>query len=107
MTGWPILKIKLGSDRDREMIEAIRETDDSRRLQVDANAAWTADEAIRNIQYLADLGVEMVEQPLPPGDPAAWYALGLAYNDLGDRRHARAAMREAVRVWRSGDAEHP
>jgi L-alanine-DL-glutamate epimerase-like enolase superfamily enzyme len=72
MTGWPILKIKLGSDRDREMIEAIRETDDSRRLQVDANAAWTADEAIRNIQYLADLGVEMVEQPLPPGDPAAW-----------------------------------
>jgi Flp pilus assembly protein TadD len=40
-----------------------------------------------------------------PDDPAAWYALGLAYNDLGDRRHARAAMREAVRVWRSGDAE--
>lgn len=42
-----------------------------------------------------------------PGDPAAWYALGLAYNDLGDRRHARAAMREAVRVWRSGDTERP
>jgi L-alanine-DL-glutamate epimerase-like enolase superfamily enzyme len=70
--GWPILKIKLGSDRDREMIDAIRGADDSRRLQVDANAAWTTDEAIRNIRMLADLGVEMVEQPLPPGDPAAW-----------------------------------
>lgn len=70
--GWPILKIKLGTDRDREMVEAIREADGSRKLQVDANAAWTADEAIVNIRMLAELGVEMVEQPLPPGDPEAW-----------------------------------
>jgi len=72
MPGWPILKIKLGTDRDREMVEAIREADGSRRLQVDANAAWTPDEAIQNIQMLAELGVEMVEQPLPPGDAPAW-----------------------------------
>jgi L-alanine-DL-glutamate epimerase-like enolase superfamily enzyme len=72
MSGWPILKIKLGTERDREMIEAIRTADDSRRLQVDANAAWTPEEAIENIQMLAELGVEMVEQPLPPGDPTAW-----------------------------------
>jgi L-alanine-DL-glutamate epimerase-like enolase superfamily enzyme len=72
LPGWPILKIKLGTDRDREIVEAIREVDEFRRLQVDANAAWTADEAVRNIQMLADLGVEMVEQPLPPGDAPAW-----------------------------------
>jgi len=72
MSGWPILKIKLGTDHDREIVEAIREADESRRLQVDANAAWTPDEAIRNIQMLAELGVEMVEQPLPPGDATAW-----------------------------------
>lgn len=40
-----------------------------------------------------------------PGDPATWYRLAVAYNDLGDRRQARAAMRQAVRVWRSGDSE--
>lgn len=40
-----------------------------------------------------------------PGDPAAWYRLALAYSDLGDRRAARASMREAIRVWRSGDTE--
>jgi tetratricopeptide (TPR) repeat protein len=40
-----------------------------------------------------------------PDDPAAWYRLGLAYNDLGDRRQARAAIRQAIRVWRSGEAE--
>ena len=72
MPGWPILKIKLGTDRDRETVEAIRDVDESRRLQVDANAAWTPDEAVRKIQMLADLGVEMVEQPLPPGDAPAW-----------------------------------
>lgn len=42
-----------------------------------------------------------------PDDPAAWYRLALAYSDLGDRRHARASMREAIRVWRSGHAERP
>lgn len=40
-----------------------------------------------------------------PDDPAAWYRLGLAYNDMGDRRQARASIREAIRVWRSGDPE--
>jgi L-alanine-DL-glutamate epimerase-like enolase superfamily enzyme len=70
--GWPILKIKLGTDRDREMVEAVRGADPSRRLQVDANAAWSADEAIEYIDMLAELGVEMVEQPLPPGRPEDW-----------------------------------
>ena len=45
-----------------------------------------------------------------PDDPAAWYRLALAYDDLGDRRNARTAMREALAVWRaqpsgSGDAQ--
>jgi hypothetical protein len=35
-----------------------------------------------------------------PHDPAAWYRLALAYDDLGDRRNARTSMREALRVWR-------
>jgi L-alanine-DL-glutamate epimerase-like enolase superfamily enzyme len=69
---WPILKIKLGTDRDRQMVEAIRAADSSRRLQVDANAAWGPDEAVENIRMLADLGVEMVEQPLAPGRPDEW-----------------------------------
>lgn len=38
-----------------------------------------------------------------PDDPASWYRLGLAYDDLGDRRQARAAVRRAVDLWRSAD----
>jgi len=42
-----------------------------------------------------------------PGDPACWYRLALAYDDLGDRRQARASMRQALRVWRDGEATGP
>jgi cytochrome c-type biogenesis protein CcmH/NrfG len=40
-----------------------------------------------------------------PDDPAGWYRLGLAYDDLGDRRHARQSVRRAIAVWRSGDTQ--
>ena len=37
-------------------------------MRVDANAAWTPKRALRMIDVLAELGVEFVEQPLPPQD---------------------------------------
>jgi L-alanine-DL-glutamate epimerase-like enolase superfamily enzyme len=38
------------------------------RLVVDANCAWTLDQALRLIPALAELGVEWVEQPLAEDD---------------------------------------
>lgn len=35
-----------------------------------------------------------------PGDWRSWYRLGLAYDGAGDRRRARAAIREAIRLAR-------
>jgi L-alanine-DL-glutamate epimerase-like enolase superfamily enzyme len=64
---YPILKIKLGTGRDLEIVRAIREATDAT-LRVDANAAWTAKEAIRVIRELEPYGLEFVEQPLPPED---------------------------------------
>lgn len=58
------LKIKLGSGEDRAMLEAVRSAT-SLPLRVDANEGWTFDEALENLAWLAELGVEMVEQPLP------------------------------------------
>jgi L-alanine-DL-glutamate epimerase-like enolase superfamily enzyme len=37
-------------------------------LRVDANAAWTAKGALQIAELLAALGVEFIEQPLPPHD---------------------------------------
>jgi L-alanine-DL-glutamate epimerase-like enolase superfamily enzyme len=60
---WPIYKIKVGTDYDIEMITALR-AHTSVPLRVDANAGWTTEEALQKILALADLGVELVEQPL-------------------------------------------
>jgi L-alanine-DL-glutamate epimerase-like enolase superfamily enzyme len=65
---YPILKVKLGSDRDEEIIRTVREAAPGKVLRVDANAAWTPKRALRIIPLLAELGVEFVEQPLPPQD---------------------------------------
>ena len=64
---FPILKIKLGSEDDRAIIAAIRDVT-SAPLRVDANAAWSQEEAGEKIRWLADQGVELIEQPLPTDD---------------------------------------
>ncbi|MEF8856243.1 MAG: dipeptide epimerase [Haloplanus sp.] len=62
--GYPILKIKLGTDADRERLEAVRNAAPDARIRVDANTAWTPDEAIDHLDWLAAHGVEFVEQPV-------------------------------------------
>jgi L-Ala-D/L-Glu epimerase len=64
---YPILKIKLGSERDETILAAIRETT-SARLQVDANAGWRREQALELIPRLAEYGLELIEQPLPIED---------------------------------------
>jgi len=63
-----ILKIKVGTDRDEAVLDAIRSVTD-RTLRVDANCAWTPREAVRKISKLERFGIEFVEQPIAPGDP--------------------------------------
>ena len=64
---YPLLKIKLGTAYDLEIVRAIRDAT-SATLRVDANAAWTPKEAIRTITALADYDIELVEQPVAAGD---------------------------------------
>ncbi|MBA2745040.1 MAG: dipeptide epimerase [Flavisolibacter sp.] len=64
---WPIYKIKLGTDNDVEIMQALRKHTDSV-FRIDANAAWKADEALEKIKAFKDLGVEFIEQPLAKDD---------------------------------------
>ena len=64
---WPIYKIKVGTADDIGIVQALRRETDAR-LRVDANAGWDADTAARLIPRLAELGVELVEQPLAKDD---------------------------------------
>lgn len=61
---WPIYKIKLGTDRDIEIVRELRKHT-SATFRVDANCGWTAEQTIANAPILKDLGVEFIEQPLP------------------------------------------
>ena len=67
--GYPILKIKVGTEQDVERVRAIRDVTDAT-LRVDANAAWTPKEALRAIERLAPFGIEFVEQPVAGDDLA-------------------------------------
>ncbi len=64
---WPVYKIKLGTDNDIAIVEALRKRTDAV-FRIDANAAWTKDEALQKIQVFKDLNVELVEQPLAKDD---------------------------------------
>ena len=63
MPGWPVYKIKLGTEHDVEIIRQLRQVTDAT-FRVDANCGWGVDEALRNAEALAELGVEFIEQPL-------------------------------------------
>ena len=66
--GFRILKLKLGGNDDHAMVEAIRDVTDVP-IRGDANEGYPDREtAIREIEWLAERNVEMVEQPLAAED---------------------------------------
>ena len=62
---YPILKVKLGTPQDIEIIRELRKETDAV-FRVDANCGWTVEETIEKSAELKALGVEFIEQPLPP-----------------------------------------
>lgn len=72
---WPVYKIKLGTPDDIGIVKALRKETNAV-LRVDANAAWTVEEALVKIPQLQQLGVEFVEQPLARDD---WEGMKVLY----------------------------
>lgn len=91
--GFPALKIKLGRapEFDAAILRAIREAAPETELLVDANAGWTVESAPRLLALAAELGVALVEQPLPIG----------ALEDT-----ARLAMDSPVPIYLDEDVHH-
>ncbi len=72
--GFKILKVKLGRDTDREMIETIRSVTDVP-MCVDVNQGWKDKKmALDMIFWLKEKGIQYVEQPMPKEsrDELAW-----------------------------------
>jgi len=62
---YPILKVKLGTENDENIIKLIRSITD-KTIWVDANEGWkTLDIAKKRVQFLSDKNIGMIEQPMP------------------------------------------
>jgi L-alanine-DL-glutamate epimerase-like enolase superfamily enzyme len=71
--GYRVFYLKVGLDiaAECEMVRIVRETlGPERRLRLDANGAWTVNQAIRNLDLLDQFHIDFIEQPVMP-DPVA------------------------------------
>jgi L-alanine-DL-glutamate epimerase-like enolase superfamily enzyme len=64
----PLLKVKIGGGGDDiARIRAVAEAAPDSRIILDANEGWTEDDIVRNLAAAAELGIALIEQPLPAG----------------------------------------
>ncbi|MEJ6784658.1 N-acetyl-D-Glu racemase DgcA [Aminobacter sp. Piv2-1] len=63
----PLLKVKIGGDNDTARIRAVTQAAPNSRIILDANEGWTAANIAENLALAAELGIALIEQPLPAG----------------------------------------
>jgi len=97
-----ILKVKLGRDNDKEIIQAIRKVTD-KPIITDVNQGWTQkDKALDMINWLSEQGVILVEQPMPKEriEDLAWLTEHSPIPIIGDEGVQRLAdVKKAVGVY--------
>jgi L-alanine-DL-glutamate epimerase-like enolase superfamily enzyme len=64
----PVIKIKVGTGGEIELLEALRSVYHGA-IRIDANEAWSAEEAVRILTELERFDLEFCEQPIPAGHP--------------------------------------
>jgi len=97
-----IIKVKLGLDTDKMMIETIRSVTD-KPLCADVNQGWkTREEALEMAHWLAERNVEFLEQPMPKEqiDDNAWLTEHSPIPTVGDEAVQRLSdVRPALGVY--------
>lgn len=97
-----VLKVKLGRETDKEMIETIRSVTD-KPLTVDVNQGWKDKHfALDMIHWLKEKGIVFVEQPMPKEqiDDMAWLTENSPLPTIGDEAVQRLEdVRKAYGVY--------
>jgi L-alanine-DL-glutamate epimerase-like enolase superfamily enzyme len=100
VAGLPLLKLKLGGAGDDARLRAVRAARPDARLIADANEAWTDDLLVPLLAVAAEVGVEMVEQPLPAGRDAALAEIARPVPVCADESvHTRADLASLARRY--------
>lgn len=63
----PLLKVKIGGENDIDRIRAVVAAAPRSRIILDANEGWTDENIEANLAAAAELGIALIEQPLPAG----------------------------------------
>jgi len=71
LSDYGLLKVKVDAVDPIGRLEAVRAARPDARLIIDVNGSWTMDILARSLEPLLALGIEMIEQPLPPGRDGA------------------------------------
>jgi L-Ala-D/L-Glu epimerase len=99
---YKVLKVKLGRETDKEMIETIRSVTD-KPITVDVNQGWKKKEfALEMIHWLKERNIEFVEQPMPKEqiDDNAWLTENSPLPTIGDEAVQRLEdVRKAYGVY--------
>jgi L-alanine-DL-glutamate epimerase-like enolase superfamily enzyme len=96
----PLIKLKLAGEQDVERVAAVRNNAPNSRLIVDANEAWTVDMMQEFCPKLADLGVELIEQPLPAGEDGALVDMDRPVPICADESaHDTATLDDVARIY--------
>ncbi|NHX36177.1 MULTISPECIES: mandelate racemase/muconate lactonizing enzyme family protein [Halolamina] len=96
--GFDCLKLKLGArslDPDLDRVRAVADAVDAT-IRVDANGAWDRESAAAAVDALAAIGIEYVEQPVPPEEVSALAALRGRGVDIAADESIRAYGVDAV-----------
>jgi L-Ala-D/L-Glu epimerase / N-acetyl-D-glutamate racemase len=97
---YSLLKLKLGGEGDEARLAAIRDAVPNARLIADANEAWRASDLERLLQAAKEVGVELIEQPLPAGDDAALRHVDRVVPVCADESvHDRASLRDIAKRY--------
>jgi L-alanine-DL-glutamate epimerase-like enolase superfamily enzyme len=73
-SGYPVLKVKLGSEQDESIVAAVRKATDAK-LRVDVNAGWSRERALQIIPRLMHYDLQLIEQPLAVQDVEGFFWL--------------------------------
>lgn len=104
---FPVLKMKVGVEGDRENLAALREVAPAKPVRVDANEGWkTKEQALEMIEWLAGDGhIQYVEQPLPASASAkdwVWLKQRAPLPIFGDESYHQAEDIEEAAQWFHG-----
>jgi len=96
--GFTELKLKVGArtwEEDLDRVCVVREAAGAeRRLRLDVGESWSLDDALKRLDPLSELGVDLIEQPLPAQD---WRGMALLRKKTGSLGIALAADEAIVR----------